>query len=94
MHYYFHNIQETLLDYGFAHLGLNEIATSNISDTNLVGCVPHPIVMTEPPLNPNSSRAGMFNYTQHQCEMRGGGDFKNEYFNLEGMILKSPTLTI
>ncbi|KAF5303760.1 hypothetical protein FQA39_LY09833 [Lamprigera yunnana] len=37
--------QEHLFDYTFTHLGLN---TEN--------CIPHPVVLTEPFLNPNSSR--------------------------------------
>ena len=38
--------QETLLDYGFAHLGLDS-----------EGEVNHPVVMTEPLGNPNTCRA-------------------------------------
>jgi len=43
--------QETLLDYGFVHLGLNDIGDG--------GSVDHPIVMTEPLANPNACRASM-----------------------------------
>ncbi len=39
---------ETLLDYGMAHLGLNEGEEHKIS---------HPVVMTEPPANLATSRA-------------------------------------
>lgn len=37
--------QETLLDYGFKHMGLDS-----------EGSVKHPILMTEAPANPNFSR--------------------------------------
>ena len=39
--------QETLLDYGFAHLGLNDESS-----------IDFPIVMTEPLANPNACRFG------------------------------------
>ena len=51
--------QEILLDYGFTHLGLNESKRKSKNNENLVGCVPHPIVMSEPFGNPNSCRAGI-----------------------------------
>ena len=51
-------LQEILLDYGFTHLGLNESKRKPKSNENLVGCVPHPIVMSESFGNPNSCRAG------------------------------------
>ncbi len=45
---------ETVLDYGLAHLGLNEGGEA--------GRVPHPVVITEPPANPSTSRARKFEH--------------------------------
>ena len=52
-------LQEILLDYGFAHLGLNEYNKKKCTQ-NMMGSVPHPVVMTEPFGNPNSCRGGKF----------------------------------
>ena len=65
--------QEILLDYGFAHLGLNESGRKNKGGENLIGSVSHPIVMTEPFGNPNSCRAGKTSFAT---------DFYSYYFTL------------
>ena len=68
---------ETLLDYGFAHLGMNR----QDDEETIMTVARHPIVMTEPVANPNATRGSKCNFFMSRKV------FQQEQFNFNLFVM-------